>query len=694
MLDTLRQRAEEIAKANEAKLDRIISPAETRLALHELQVHQIELEMQNEELRNTQRELEILRAKYFDLYDLAPVGYVTLNDKGLILEANLTFATMLSVPRKFLVNKPITRFLLKEDQDVYHRYFKELLGTCKLQACELRIVPQGSAPSWVKIEAISAQDMSGAGVYHVAINDITERKKIEKELYEAETLQRAIFNSANFSSIATDAKGVIQIFNIGAEHMLGYSAADVLNKFTPADISDPKEVVARAKELSRELETPIAPGFEALVFKASRGIEDIYELTYIRKDGSSFPAVVSVTALRDEHSAILGYLLIGTDNTDRKRAEKALLEAGALQRAIFNSVNFSSIATDAKGVIQIFNVGAERMLGYSAAEVLNKFTPADISDPKEVVARAKELSMELETPIAPGFEALVFKASRGIEDVYELTYIRKDGSRFPAVVSITALRDDQNAIIGYLLIGTDNTAHKRLEDSKRRLEQLKEDVEIITKHDLKSPLSGIINIPMLLLEDNNLTQDQRYLLNLLELSGHKMLQQINSTLELYKIETNAYCLVSNDVDPVKLVRDDIAILARGLQFDLARITLQVQSAKVDDNCISIKTDGLLLDIIFMNLLRNALEFSDTGAQVIVDLSHDADKFTISISNCRPVPVEIRERFFEKYVTAGKRGGTGLGTYSAAVMTRALGGTIEMETSDEIGTRVTVCFKGL
>ena len=245
-----------------------------------------------------------------------------------------------------------------------------------------------------------------------------------------------------------------------------------------------------------------------------------------------------------------------------------------------------------------------------------------------------------------------------------------------------------------MLIGTDNTAHKRLEDSKRRLEQLKEDVEIITKHDLKSPLSGIINIPMLLLEDNNLTQDQRYLLNLLELSGHKMLQQINSTLELYKIETNAYCLVSNDVDPVKLVRDDIAILARGLQFDLARITLQVQSAKVDDNCISIKTDGLLLDIIFMNLLRNALEFSDTGAQVIVDLSHDADKFTISISNCRPVPVEIRERFFEKYVTAGKRGGTGLGTYSAAVMTRALGGTIEMETSDEIGTRVTVCFKGL
>jgi PAS domain-containing protein len=149
--------------------------------------------------------------------------------------------------------------------------------------------------------------------------------------------------------------------------------------------------------LSLELATPITPGFEALVFKASRGIEDIYELTYIRKDGSRFPAVVSVTALRDDQNGIIGYLLIGTDNTARKQAEEALLKAGALQNAIFNSANFSSIATDEKGVIQIFNVGAERMLGYTAIEVVDKITPADISDPQEVIARAKALSLELAT---------------------------------------------------------------------------------------------------------------------------------------------------------------------------------------------------------------------------------------------------------------------------------------------------------
>ena len=428
------------------------------------------------------------------------------------------------------------------------------------------------------------------------VGEATLRRQTKAALLQAGALQSAIFNSANFSSIATDARGVIQIFNVGAERMLGYAAPEVINKITPADISDPQEVIARAKALSIELGTPITPGFEALVFKASRGIEDIYELTYFRKDGSRFPAVVSVTALRDAQDTIIGYLLIGTDNTARKQAEAArqasearlqgiiasaldaiiaidsnhcitlfntsaenmfgltsdkvlgssldrlipsrfrsthsnqvhrfgetnfskrvmgnpgevfglhadgsefpvdasisqvevngekvftvmlrditvrkqaeaaLLKAGALQSAIFNSANFSSIATDARGVIQIFNVGAERMLGYAASEVMNKITPADISDPQEVIARAKALSIELGTPITPGFEALVFKALRGIEDIYELTYFRKDGSRFPAVVSVTALRDAQDTIIGYLLIGTDNTARKLVEAEQK-----------------------------------------------------------------------------------------------------------------------------------------------------------------------------------------------------------------------------------
>ena len=308
----------------------------------------------------------------------------------------------------------------------------------------------------------------------------TDMHPAEGVLLQA-ALQNAIFNSVNFSKIATDARGVIQIFNVGAERMLGYTAAEVKNKVTPADISDPLELIGRATALSLELDTLIAPGFEALVFKASRGIEDVYELTYIRKDGSRLPAVVSVTALRDVHETIIGYLLIGTE-----------IKSGALQSAIFNSANFSSIATDARGVIQIFNVGAERMLGYAAAEVMNRITPADLSDPDELVLRANALSGEFARSIAPGFEALVYKAARGIEDIYELTYVRKDGSRLPAVVSVTALRDAQDIIIGYLLIGTDNTARKLVEARQKQSEQRLRDQQFYTRSLIESNIDALM----------------------------------------------------------------------------------------------------------------------------------------------------------------------------------------------------------
>src|SRR3954469_4003127 len=180
------------------------------------------------------------------------------------------------------------------------------------------------------------------------------------------------------------------------------------------------------------------------------------------------------------------------DTVAEVRRAEALLKTGALQNAIINSANFSSIATDEKGVIQLFNVGAERMLGFVAKDVLNKITPAAISDSQEIIARAEMLSAEAGTTITPGFEALVFKASRGIEDIYELTYIRKDGSRFPAIVSVTALRDDQGGIIGYLLIGTDNTARKEVEADKTKLDQRLRDQQFYTRSLIESNIDALM----------------------------------------------------------------------------------------------------------------------------------------------------------------------------------------------------------
>lgn len=810
-------------------------------------------------------------------------------------------------------------------------------------------------------------------------NEVASEEHLQRSLVKMGALEDAILTSANFSIIATDEQGVIQLFNIGAEGMLGYTAADVVNKITPADISDPQEVIARAAALSVELETPIAPGFDALVFKARRGLEDIYELTYIRKDGSRFPALLSVTALRNEQQTIIGYLLIGTDNTARKQveaereqslkiqndinkqlqyannisreneeklavtlhsigdgviatdafacvtllnpmaerltgwlqadahglpvenifkiinketrkpasipvaktlitgtihglanhtvliaadgsecdiadscapirdrdgkvigavlvfrdvtgeyaaeqalldsneliqtvlktvgdgiitllangglvatvnpaaermfgystgeligqglrmlipeldqepsnssleyysasdeeraaghgrevsgkrkdgslfpmemavsemwlggqryftgilrditarkhAEEALIKAGALQNAIFNSANFSSIATDAKGVIQIFNVGAERMLGYTAAEVMDKSTPADISDPQEMIARAKALSVELGTTIKPGFEALVFKAKRGIEDIYELTYIRKDGSRFPARVSVTALRDAQNQIIGYLLIGTDNTVRIRVEAERAQLYATLQDKNVELEaatavaekanhakseflssmsHELRTPLNAILGFAQLL-ESGAPAPTPAQLLRLQQIikAGWYLLELINEILDLAVIESG------------RLTLSREAVLLSGVIDECREMMMpQAQERELKLSFLSfdatwyVNADNTRIKQVLINLLSNAIKYNRENGSIIVECTEPVpERIRISIKDSgEGLSQEKLEHLFQPFNRLGQEAGTVEGTGIGLVVTKQLvelmGGTI-------------------
>jgi signal transduction histidine kinase/CheY-like chemotaxis protein len=536
---------------------------------------------------------------------------------------------------------------------------------------------------------------------------VTEVRR-EEALLKTGALQDAIFKSANFSSIATDEKGVIQIFNVGAERMLGYAAADVVNKITPAEISDPQEVIARAKALSSELGTTILPGFEALVFKASRGIEDIYELTYIRKDGSRFPAVVSVTALRDERSGIIGYLLIGTDNTARKRAEEALLKAGALQNAIFKSANFSCMATDEKGVIQLFNVGAERMLGYTAAEVLNKVTPAALHDPQEVIARATALSLEFGMPIAPGFEALAFKASRGIEDIYELTKVRKDGSRFPAVVSVTALRDAQNGIIGYLLIGTDNTARQQVEEVRKRFEQAlketnlklevaksaaekanlaKSDFLSSMSHELRSPLNAILGFAQLMESATpSPTAGQTKSIAKILQAGWYLLKLINEILDLAGIESGQLSLSKESMSLSEIMSECQAMMEPEAQQRGVRMSFPLFAEPM-----FVSADRTRLKQIIINLISNAIKYNKEGGTVSVDCTVSVpERIRISVKDTGAgLPPEKLAQLFQPFNRLGQESGGVAGTGIGLVVTKRLaelmGGVIGVESTVGVGS---------
>ena len=419
----------------------------------------------------------------------------------------------------------------------------------------------------------------------------------------------------------------------------------------------------------------------------------------------------------------------GSAHQPRAKLPYAQLDISALQNAIFNSATFSSIATDAKGVIQIFNVGAERMLGYAADEVLDRITPADISDPDEVIARAAALSLELGTPIAPGFEALVFKASRGIEDVYELTYVRKDGSRFPAIVSVTALRDSADVIIGYLLIGTDNTARKAIEDERKTLElalrqknaeletasRMKSEFLANMSHELRTPLNAIIGFSEVLADGliGELTEKQRGFISDIFSSGKHLLSLINDILDLSKVEAGKMLLDLESVQIAPLVTNSLSIVRE--KASSRRINLTMDATGVG----SVQADGRKVKQIVYNLLSNAVKFTAERGDVTLRAARVPRSAVGHISSGTPgrtfpladsafeefleisvtdtgmgIPPESIDSLFKPFsqIDSGlsrKFEGTGLGLAMVKLLADLHGGAVAVESTLGKGSRFTV-----
>nr|WP_315392386.1 ATP-binding protein [uncultured Duganella sp.] len=382
--------------------------------------------------------------------------------------------------------------------------------------------------------------------------------------------------------------------------------------------------------------------------------------------------------------------------TPKKNAAQPL-KADALQQAIFNSANFSCIATDAEGVIQLFNVGAERMLGYSAAEMVNLTTPAGISDAQEVIERAEALSLELGTPIRPGFEALAFKASRGIEDMYELTYVRKDGSRFPAIVSVSPLRDGDDDIIGYLLIGTDNTARKRVEDAQAVLDarlreqqlalqdtnveleaaraaadkanRAKSDFLSSMSHELRTPLNAVLGFAQLLASDKPPpTPMQLRSIDQILKGGWYLLQLINEILDLAMIESGKVTMSQESMGLADVLRDCQAMVGpqaqkRGIEL---RFTPMARPFFVHADRIRVKQ-------VLINLLSNAVKYNRVGGSVTVTCAEGgAGRVRVSVADTGAgLSGEQLAHLFEPFNRLGQEEGGEEGTGIGLVVTKQL-----------------------
>lgn len=382
------------------------------------------------------------------------------------------------------------------------------------------------------------------------------------------------------------------------------------------------------------------------------------------------------------------------DSGLESRRQKALLKTGALQNAILTSANFSIIATDEKGVIQLFNVGAERMLGYLATDVVNRITPTDIHDPQEVTARARALSLELETPITPGFQALAFKASRGMEDSYELTYIRKDGSRFPAIVSITALRDDYDEILGYLLIGTDNSVRKQVElelhEAKAVAEKAnlaKSDFLSSMSHELRTPLSAILGFAQLIESGTPVpTVLQKRSIDQILKAGWYLLELINEILDLAQIESGKLLLSLEPIALAEVVRECQAMIEPQAQRRNIGMTFPEFETPY-----YVKADRTRVKQVLINLLSNAIKYNKFGGSVVLEC--------VAISPAR-IRIQVRDsgnglaadkltQLFQPFNRLGQEAsveeGTGIGLVVCKRLVELMGGIIGVESTVGVGS---------
>lgn len=440
--------------------------------------------------------------------------------------------------------------------------------------------------------------------------------------------------------------------------------------------------------------------------------------TFIQSHKSLYPKVILITGL------IISWLLAFTiylslkeqkrnkilkqEIKQRQETEETLSDTMTLQKAILDSANYSIISTKPDGIIQAFNRGAEKMLGYSADEVIDKVTPAKIHDLQEVVEEAKNLSQELGMNIEPGFEVFVTKAKLGLKYGRNWTYIRKDGSRFPVYLSITALHNNQGKITGFLGIANDITERQKAESElKKAFEELeikKTEAEVsnrakseflaIMSHEIRTPMNGVIGMTGLLL-DTHLSAQQKDFVETIRHSGDSLLTIINDILDFSKIESGKIELENQPFNLQESIESALDLLAHSA-YEKKIELIYYWKPSTPKNIIG---DVTRVRQIIVNLLSNAVKFTEKGEVILSvssklineDLKHNDYEIKFAVKDTGiGIPEKLQNRLFKPFSqidasTSRKYGGTGLGLVICKRLAEMMGGEMWLESQINKGS---------
>lgn len=638
----LRERAEAIVAKDDAasamQFD-TLSHEDARTALHELRVHQIELEMQNHELRRTQEELALAHIRYRDLFEMAPVGYLTVDGAGKILQANYCAANMLGVQRSALVDQLIVRLIPPDDQDKYYLHRRRLLEPGATDSCELRMLRQGDSPIWVELHSTLIWTEAGLPINSVTLTDITLRRATQSLLQQSEARSRAIAQSAIDAIITVDAEGCTVGWNRGAEAMFGVTEKDAIGRL----MSD--FVVHQGNG------TP-AQGRRA--------------------DGTSFPVeqTSSTWVAEDGHFSTS----IVRDVTEREKAAALLHLEGSALEASANAI----MITDRAGVLQWANPAFSTLTGFTIEEAVGK-------RPGELLGSGKQ---------GPAFYAELWRTIvKGTVWRGEMVDRRKDGSLFTVEMTITPVKDAAGEISHFIAISQDVSERKQLEEQLRQAQKMESIGRLAggVAHDFNNMLTVILSRAELALSETE--PDRQIYADLAEIrkAATRSAQLTKQLLTFARRQQVAPAIVDINTS----VGNSLDMLCRLIGDDI------VVDWVPDPRAGNVRMDPSQLDQVLANLLLNARAAMPGGGHLHVAVSNAVVDAAMCAAHADAeqgeyvrllvkddgigMDQEVLGQIFEPFFTTKPVGdGTGLGLATVYGIVTQTGGFIVVTSSPGAG----------